>query len=154
MSSPDGAAGADGAFRQHSAELLLRLYEMRREPTLRAARDWWVMRFRPASAREVLGIWVGRDSAPYRMVTTYWEMAASFVTLGAIDPEMFHAANTEHLAIYAKLQPHLAELRVLARYPDYLTHLERVVTGLPGMEAKLLPIKAFLGRRANEAGAT
>jgi hypothetical protein len=153
MSSPDGAASADGAFRQHSAELLLRLYEMRREPTLRAARDWWVMRFRPASAREVLGIWVGRDSAPYRMVTTYWEMAASFVTLGAIDPEMFHAANTEHLAIYAKLQPHLAELRVLARYPDYLTHLERVVTGLPGMESKLGPIKAFLARRADEAGA-
>ncbi len=155
MSSPDGAAdgSADGAFRQRSAELLFRLYEMRREPSLRAARDWWVMRFHPVSAREVLGIWVGRDSAPYRMVTTYWEMAASFVTLGAIDPEMFHAANTEHLAIYAKLQPHLAELRELARYPDYLTHLERVVTGLPAMESKLVPIKAFLARRAGEAGA-
>jgi len=156
MSLPDGAAttgSADAAFRQKSAELLLRLYEMRREHSLRAARDWWVMKFHPASARDVLGTWVGRDSAPYRMVTTYWEMAASFVTLGAIDAEMFHAANTEHLAIYAKLQPFLPELRVLARYPDYLTHLEQVVTGLSGLESKLMPIKAFLARRASEAGA-
>ena len=82
---------------------MLRLYELRREPTLRDARDWWVTRFHPKSAQDVLATWVAPDSAPYRMVTTYWEMAARFVTLGAIDPELFHAANTEYVAIYAKL---------------------------------------------------
>jgi hypothetical protein len=139
------------AFRQRSADLLLKLYESRREPALRAARDWWVTGFHPGSARDVLETWVGRDSASYRMVTTYWEMAASFVTMGAIDPAMFHAANTEHLAIYAKLSPHLAELRALTGYPTYLEHLERTVTTLPDLETRIAPIRRFLARRAAQA---
>lgn len=139
------------AFRQRSAELLLQLYESRREPALRAARTWWVTSFHPRSAREVLETWVGPDSASYRMVTTYWEMAASFVALGAIDAEMFHAANTEHLAIYAKLSPHLAELRMLTAYPTYLEHLERTVSTLPDLESRIVPIRRFLARRASEA---
>lgn len=142
-----------GTFRQRSAELLLQLYESRREPTLRVAREWWVTKFHPRSARDVLEVWVGPDSASYRMVTTYWGMAASFVTMGAIEPEMFHAANTEHLAIYAKLQPHLAELRALTAYPTYLEHLERTVTSLTDLEARITPIRRFLARRAAEAGA-
>jgi hypothetical protein len=142
------------AFKQRSAELLLALYDSRREPALRAARDWWVVKFHPAGARDILKLWVSSESAPYRMVTTYWEMAASFVTMGAIDFDMFHAANTEHLAVYATLRPHLAELRELARYPDYLVHLERVVTRLPNLELHLGPIQGYLARRAAEGDAT
>lgn len=141
------------AFKQRSAELLLGLYESRREPALRAARDWWVMKFHPVSARDVLRIWVSSESAPYRMVTTYWEMAASFVALGAIDADMFHAANTEHLAVYSKLKPYLGEIRELASYPDYLRNLESVVTALPDAEERLAPIERYLARRAAEAGA-
>ena len=141
------------AFKQKSAELLLSLYESRREPALRAARDWWVMKFHPASARDVLRIWVGSESAPYRMVTTHWEMAASFVTMGAIDADMFHASNTEHLAVYSKLRPYLAEVRALASYPEYLTNLEQIVLALPNADERLAPIARFLARRAAEAGA-
>ena len=140
------------AFKQKSAELLLSLYESRREPTMRAARDWWVMKFHPTNAKDVLRVWGSSESAPYRMVTTYWEMAAAFVTMGAIDADMFHATNTEHLAIYAKLRPHLAEVRQLASYPDYLANLESVVNGLPDVEAHLAPIQRYLARRAAEAG--
>jgi hypothetical protein len=138
-------------FKQKSAELLLQLYESRREPALRHAREWWITKFHPGSAKDILRIWGGAESAPYRMVTTYWEMAASFVTLGAIDPAMFHAANTEYLAIYAKLRPHLAEVRTLAAYPTYLEHLERIVTSLPDADARLAPIQRFLARRAAES---
>lgn len=137
-------------FNQKSAELLLQLYESRREPTLREAREWWVTKFHPGSAKDVLRTWVGRESAPFRMVTTYWEMAASFVTLGAIDAAMFHAANTEYLAVYAKLQPYLAEVRELAAYPKYLEHLERLVLSLPDADARMAPIQRFLARRAAE----
>jgi hypothetical protein len=141
------------AFKQKSAELLLGLYESRREPAMRAARDWWVLKFHPTSAKDVLRIWVGSESAPYRMVTTYWEMAASFVVLGAIDADMFHAANTEHLAVYSKLRPYLADVRKLAGYPDYLQHLESLVSALPDADARLAPIERYLARRAAEAGA-
>ena len=141
------------AFRQRSAELLIRLYELRREPTLRAARDWWVTKFHPGSAKDVLTTWVSPDSGPYRMVTTYWEMATSFVTLGAIDPEMFHAANTEYVAIFVKLEPYLAEVRALANYPEYLAHLERVANSAPDIATKKAAIQKVLARRALEAGA-
>lgn len=139
------------AFKQRSAELILQLYESRREPELRAARDWWVTSFHPTSAKDVLRTWTSRESAPYRMVTTYWEMAASFVTAGAIDASMFHAANTEYLAVYAKLRPFLTEVRELAGYPKYLEHLERVVMQLPDADARLAPIQRYLSRRASEA---
>jgi hypothetical protein len=139
------------AYQQRSAELLLRLYELRREPTLRAARDWWIMKFHPLSARDVLTTWVASDSGPYRMVTTYWEMAASFVTMGAIDAAMFHAANTEYIAVYSKLEPYLTEVRALTNYPGYLIHLERVVTSAPDLDTKKPAIEKFLARRTAEA---
>lgn len=138
-------------FKQKSAELILSLYETRREPELRAARAWWITSFHPTSAKDILRTWTGRESAAYRMVTTYWEMAATFVTSGAIDAGMFHAANTEYLAVYAKLRPFLTELRELAGYPKYLEQLERLVMGLPDADARLDPIQRYLARQASLA---
>src|SRR5213595_3690015 len=113
-----------------AAGLLLKLYELRTEPTLRQARAWFAFEFHPSSSRDLLATWLGpgHESAPYRMVTSYWDMAASLVTQGAIPAEMFNAANTEHFATYAKLRPFLDEIRAATRYPDYLVNLERVVT--------------------------
>ena len=113
-----------------AAGLLLKLYELRTEPTLRQARAWFAFEFHPSSARDVLSTWLGpgHESAPYRMVTSYWDMAASLVTEGAIPAEMFNAANTEHFALYAKLRPYLSEMRTATRYLDYLSHVERLAT--------------------------
>src|ERR687883_799277 len=112
-----------------AAGVMLKLYELRTEPTLRQARAWFAFEFHPSSARDVLGTWLapGHESAPYRMVTTYWDMAASLVVQGAIPAEMFNAANTEHVALYAKLRPFLAEVRATTKYADYLGNVERVV---------------------------
>jgi hypothetical protein len=113
-----------------AANLLLKLYELRTEPTLRQARAWFAFEFHPSSTRDILSTWLGpgHESAPYRMVTSYWDMAASFVTQGAIPAEMFNAANTEHFALWAKLRPFVREVRAATRYPDYLAHVERLVT--------------------------
>src|SRR4051794_20845121 len=119
-----------------AAEVLLKLYELRTEPELRRARAWFAFEFHPVTAKDVLSAWLGpgHESAPYRMVTSYWDMAASFVHQGAIPSEMFNAANTEHFALYAKMRPFLAEVRAATSYPDYLMNLERVVTSLPDAE--------------------
>jgi hypothetical protein len=136
------------AFRQRSADLLLKLYDQRREPTMRSARDWFATEFRPASARDIAALWVSAESSAYRMVTTYWEMAASFVTAGAIDAEMFHAANTEYVAVWSKMEPHIAELRKIAALPDYLQHLEKVVAGVPDEGQKMAAMQKFLAHPA------
>lgn len=135
-------------FKQRSATLLLHLYDQRREATLRGARDWFATEFQPTSARDIAALWVSAESAPYRMVTTYWEMAASFVTAGAIDEEMFHAANTEYVAVFSKIAPFLAELRQIAGLPDYLQHLEKVMKGIPDEGQKVAAIQRFLAHPA------
>src|SRR5476649_2846574 len=111
-----------------AAGLLLKLYELRTEPALRSARAWFAFEFHPQSAKDVLVTWLGpgHESAPYRMVTTYWDMAASLVVQGAIPMETFNAANTEHFAFYAKLRAYLPEVRATTQNLDYLNNLEQV----------------------------
>lgn len=132
-----------------AAEVLLKLYELRTEPSLRQARAWFAFEFHPTSAREVLGTWLGpgHESAPYRMVTSYWDMAASLVNLGAIPPEMFNAANTEHFALYAKMRPFLEEVRAATNYPDYLMNVERVILSLPDAEARIAIFSRYMERQ-------
>src|SRR5947208_4124536 len=122
-----------------AAGLLLKLYELRTEPTLRQARAWFAFEFHPSSSRDVLSTWLGPGhlSAPYRMVTSYWDMAASFVVQGGIPLEMFNAANTEHFALYAKLRPFMTEVRTATQYPDYLLNVERVVMSAADAEDRI-----------------
>ncbi len=132
-----------------SAELLLKLYELRTESSLRQARAWFAFEFHPTSAQEVLGTWLGPGhlSAPYRMVTTYWDMATSLVLQGAIGAEMFNAANTGHFALYAKLRPFLPDVRKVARYPDYLMSLEQVATSGADAENRLGIFQRYMERQ-------
>ena len=132
-----------------AAAVLLKLYELRTEPALRQARAWFAFEFHPSSARDVLSTWLGpgHESAPYRMVTTYWDMAASLVNQGAIPAEMFNEANTEHVALFAKLRPFLAEVRSATGYPDYLANIERVVGMLPQPEERVALFERYMARQ-------
>ena len=133
----------------HAAGLMLKLYELRTEATLRQARSWFAFEFHPSSARDILSTWLGPGhlSAPYRMVTTYWDMAASLVIQKAIPAEMFNAANTEHVALYAKLRPFLAEVRATTKYPDYLSSIEQVVGEMPNAEDRIAIFERYLTRQ-------
>lgn len=133
----------------HAASIVLKLYELRTEPSLRDARAWFVFEFHPTSARDVLSAWLGpgHESAPYRMVTSYWDMAASLVVQGAIPADMFNAANTEHIALYAKLRPFLPEVRAKTNYPDYLASLERVVQSLDHAEERIAIFERYVARQ-------
>jgi hypothetical protein len=133
----------------HAASLVLKLYELRTEPALRDARAWFAFEFHPTSARDVLATWLGpgHESAPYRMVTSYWDMAASFVIQGAIPADMFNAANTEHIALYAKLRPFLAEVRAKTNYPDYLSSVERVVQSMENPDERIAIFERYLVRQ-------
>jgi hypothetical protein len=71
------------------------------------------------------------------MVSSYWESAASLVNNGGIDEKLFLDANTEHVVVFAKLQPFVSEIRELLGEPDYLYHLEKLVLRMPNIERKL-----------------
>jgi len=125
-----------------SATLLIRLYELRRDSTMREARTWYARSFAPTSVDDILATLGGPNSAQFRMVTSYWEMAASFANHGAIDMEMFNEANGEHLLVFAKVQPFLAEYRTRTGFTAYLESLEKLVTTAPGLTEKLAAVRA------------
>lgn len=124
-----------------SATLLIRLYELRREPTMREARAWFASKFNPASLDELLQAVRGPNSAYFRMVTSYWDMAASFVLNGAIDDKMFTDANGEHIIVFAKLEPFLAEYRAQMGNPAYYASLEQLVLRTPGAKERLAGLR-------------
>jgi hypothetical protein len=123
--------------KQESANLILKLYELRREETMRKARTWFT-RFDPQSAQDVMNAMMNEETSAYlRMVTTYWEMAASLVNNGAVDEKMFNDANGEHVFVFAKLQPILGELRQVFDSPQAFAHLERLVMNMPDAQERL-----------------
>ena len=118
---------------------ILKLYELRGEALMREARAWFFTEFAPRSGKEIVRLMLSgqKQSAFYRMVTSHWETAASFVNNGGIDERLFLEGNSEHVVVYARLQPFLAELREIMGEPDYLAHLERLVLKSPDIDKKL-----------------
>jgi hypothetical protein len=134
---------------------ILKLYELRSEPTMRQARDWFATAFFPESTKDILNTLVSEHSADFRMVASYWDMAAAFVVFEAIDGEMFNAINTEHVAVYAKLEPFLKELRGMPGIPPYLylKHLGPVVLSIPDAQERLAVMRRYMeSRRGPDAG--
>jgi hypothetical protein len=120
-----------------SAQLNLRLFDLRREPVLREARSWFVMEFNPESFADLVSVVSGERNASFRMVLGYWDMAASMVTMGAIDGDAFRAAHGEIFATFSKIQPFLAEMRAASGEPEFCQHMEAVVMAAPDAETTL-----------------
>jgi len=114
-----------------SANLILQLYDLRREETMRKARNWMFM-FSPTSAEDIEKTMMDPEVGGYlRMVLSYWDMAASLVIHGAIDEDMFNDTNGEHIGVYAKIEPFLADLRTKWEMPDAFKNLEKVILDRP-----------------------
>jgi hypothetical protein len=120
-----------------SADLLIKLYELRRDPTMREARNWYARDFNPSSIDDVMAAVMGPHSGHFRMVTSYWDMAASLVANGAIDEQMFNDANGEQIVAFAKVEPFIGEYRTRMGNPAYLSHLEKLVMKRPGAKETL-----------------
>jgi hypothetical protein len=125
--------------KQQDVLAILKLYELRRDDRMRQARAWFFTDFAPTSAMDIIALYRGGAdaSANFRMVVSYWDTAASLVLNGGIDEKMFLDANTEHIFVYAKIQPYLAEIRKAFGEPDYFLSLETLVMKVPDIETKL-----------------
>src|SRR5438477_9276650 len=114
-----------------SANLILKLYELRREETMRKARNFFFT-FEPKSTEDYMKTMMGPDGAYVRMVASYWEMAASLVVNGAIDAKMFDETQGEHIMVFGKIEPLLPKLREIAGNPSAFKCLEQVCKSMPG----------------------
>lgn len=110
------------------ANLVLRLYELRREEKLRRAREWFAAKFHATALEEVnqsapMG---SEENAYMRMVISYWEMATSFVTSGILNEELFFKTNGECMFVWERVRGLLPAMRAMNKNPNAWINLETV----------------------------
>lgn len=118
------------------ADLVLKLYDLRRESVMRQARSW-VASFAPKSYDEIKKVLAADhpQNAYYRQVTSYWEMASSFVNRGILHPDVFADACGEALFVFAKFEPFVKDVR--ANYsPTSFAQVEKAIAENPSIREK------------------
>jgi hypothetical protein len=126
--------------KQEEAGLILKLYELRREETMRVARDWYFREFNPQSFADFNEAMMGAHSGHLRMVVTYWDMAAALVNNGAIGLELFTEANGEHIGTFSKIELLLPEIRK-AIGPQFAMNLEKLIDATPDGRKRVTEIR-------------
>ncbi len=153
--SPD-SAGSQVATEQAQSrpataadvEIILRLYELRRETEMRKARHFIAAEFWPESADDTLRIaraYPSPENTWLRQVTSYWEMAASFVLRGALHEGLFFDCSGEMYCVYAKFRPFLPAIR--QKLPYFLQTVEKVVLNTQAGRDRLERLERRLARR-------
>jgi hypothetical protein len=112
----------------HDAELLLRLYDLRREAKLREAREWYMREFHAESVEELLRKYPrgSEDNARYRMVVSYWDMVASIVNHGLIKEEFFFENTREFWVVWEKTKHLVPSARETFKNPFTWSNLEKL----------------------------
>ena len=112
------------------ANLILRLYEMRRDERMREARAWFTANFRPKKWEDLATLVPpgSTENASYRMVISYWDMVASFIVTGVLNKELFFQSGRELLVVFERLRVVLPGIREAYKDPSYMANLERVGT--------------------------
>jgi len=114
-----------GQVSHEQADMLLKLYELRREPRLREARDWFFRNFHQQSLAERASLTPEQD-ASVRMVTSYWEMAAGLVKRGLVDEDLFFENTAEFWIVWDRLKPISHEVRSVTKDPHVWENLEKL----------------------------
>lgn len=129
------------------AEIILRLYDLRREPLMREARRFVAFEYWPTSFEEFGKLFAagGKEFAYFRQVTSYWDMAVSFVVRGALDAHLLLDNANEMFFLYAKLKPFLPEFRENVN-PQFLKRIEDFIVGTPEGLEKLQQVQKNVDR--------
>ena len=117
------------------ADLIIKLYDLRRDATMRKARNFFALEFFPKSADDVKAVLFNAEEHPehnayFRQVISYWEMAAAMVNHGSIDQALFFDANGEFFGVWAKIGDFIEDLRA-SLGPQFLINLEKLIAAHP-----------------------
>ena len=134
------------------AQVLIQLYDLRREPVMRAARKFMVSEFWPQNFGEMKALMFDFGSernAFARQCLSYWDMAAAMVLHGAVDENLFFATNNEPYFLFAKFGQFLPQLRKEYVSADFLMHLETLANRPQGKQrVKSLQARVEARRKA------
>jgi hypothetical protein len=153
----NGYGGMMSALATHEdANLILKLYDLRREPVMREARKF-VGGLNITSADQIVALYMdfaSEQNAYLRQATSFWEMAASLVLHGALNEGLFLDNAGELFFIYAKFHPYIAEIREKLQAPGFLAHSEKLIHRSPEAQDRLrsmLERQRMMAQRRAEA---
>jgi hypothetical protein len=134
------------------AELILKLYDLRREAEIRKARSWWAADFWPECIDDFMRVAMAmgtQENAWLRMVAGYWDLAASLVVHGTLHEALFlePSFSGEMFMVFAKLNPFLKELREKSKNPLMLANVEKVIQGTKAGRDRLKLVEERLAAR-------
>ena len=121
--------------------LMLKLYEMRREPRLRQARSWFLEHFHPTSPEDMIQKFPqgGEENTYIRMVISYWDMVASIVNRGLINDELFFESNGEIWVVWDRMRTIVPTWRAAFKNPQLFLHIEETCERLEAWREKKAP---------------
>lgn len=139
------------------ARLILELYNLRREPEMRKARDWWLTRFWPKNADDFMKVASAmgtQENAWLRQVGGYWGIAVSFVQNGVVSEKLFFEPSFcgELLFIFAKVRPFLKELREKMQNPELFLTVEKAIFGSKLAASRFKRIEARVAALRQQMG--
>lgn len=97
----------------HDAEIVLKLYDLRRESVLRESRNNINASFLPKSFDEIQAVLKPGHplNAAFRQCSTYWEMTYAMARHGIVNPDFLVESNGEGLLLFSRIEPWLTEYR-------------------------------------------
>ncbi len=130
-----------GQVTSEQVNLMLRLYEERREPRLREAREWFSANFHVKNEEDVMRVCPpgSKENAYMRMVLSYWEMVASIVNRGLIEEDLFFENSGEQWAVWEQVKPMIGAWRAMFSSPTFLSNLEEQSQRLEAWREKRNP---------------
>lgn len=130
-----------GQVSHEQADLLLKLYDLRRETKLREARSWFAAEFWASSPEEMMQKYPPNTdaNAKMRMVMGYWEMACGLLNRGLMDDELFFESSAEFWFAFEKIRPMVPALRAMFGNPLAFHHMEAAVGRLEQHWARVAP---------------
>lgn len=138
------------------ADLILKLYDLRREATMRKARDFIATQFWPQNYDEfkaLVSAFGTEQNAWLRQVISYWDMAAVMVLDGVIDEDLFFKCNGEPYFYYAKFKPFIEQIRKDFSSPEYMAHIEELASKTPAARERVKRMQARMQSRAAQMAA-
>jgi len=138
------------------ADLILKLYDLRREATIRKARDFMATQFWPQNFGEFKAVAVAfgtEQNAWFRQVWTYWDMACALVLSGAINEDLFFKTNGEPYFYYAKFKSFIEQTRKELNSPEFMAHTEELVNKTAEGRERVKRLEARIQARAAQIAA-
>jgi len=139
---------SDAQATHHDGELILKLYDLRREPVMREARAYY-FNLPPTDEAffSVIANPASKENSYIRQVVGYWEMAASLVNHGALNAALAFDTLQEMYFVYAKVKPFLPKLRETTNSPDFLINMEKLAEGTAEGRARTERVTARIAAR-------